>query len=258
MLHGIEAAGPAISLFAIAAAAPVGSFLGVAVLRSGTESILWPARSHCPHCAVVLAPRDLVPLASWLAARGRCRSCGEPLGLFYPAIEIAALAVALWSVLASDGAWQAAAGCLLGWTLLTIAAIDQRRMIIPDILSLPLIPAGLAVAALTAPVPAGAIADSAVGAALGYAILAALAAVYRRLRGREGLGRGDMKLMAAAGAWVGWQGLPSVMLVAGSLGLILAACGVLAGRDLDARRRRPFGPALCLAFQAVWLHGTVA
>src|SRR5438874_1649551 len=101
----------------------VGSFLGVVTDRVEIpRTILW-GRSACPHCRAVLAPRDLVPVVSWALSRGCCRHCGKPLGLFYPAIELTALAVALWSAALAAGAtlW---ASDLLGWTLLALAVID--------------------------------------------------------------------------------------------------------------------------------------
>jgi leader peptidase (prepilin peptidase)/N-methyltransferase len=133
------------ALLLIFAAPCVGSFLGVVIERLPAERpILW-GRSACDHCGARLGARDLVPLASWALARGRCRHCGGRLSLFYPAIELAALAVALWSLAVLPG-WLAWAGSALGWTLLALAVIDARHMILPNELSLPLIPAGLAVA----------------------------------------------------------------------------------------------------------------
>jgi Type II secretory pathway, prepilin signal peptidase PulO and related peptidases len=241
--------------FGVVAAAPVaGSFLGVAVLRSGTSSILNPARSHCSHCGASLSARDLVPLISWTLSGGRCRHCGDRLGWFYPGMEIAALGVALWVAQALSG-WAIAVGCLLGWTLLTIALIDLRRLIVPDALSLPLLLAGLGLAVATD--LSGTMVDpwdALLGATLGYGAFALLGRGYERVRGMPGLGLGDAKLLAAAGAWVGVAGLPSVVLVAALAGL----AGALLAGATERDRRIPFAPALCLGFWVVWLHGPLA
>lgn len=233
-------------------AAPfIGSFLGVLVLRLPAGQPVGMARSICPHCGTVLGVAELVPLASWLALRGRCRHCSASLGSFYPAIELAALSVAAWAALVLPGplVWI---GCLLGWALLGAALIDLRHLVLPDVLVLPLIPLGIAVHALIAP---DRLPDHAFGAAAGYLGFVAVRALYRAVRRREGLGLGDAKLLAAAGAWVGWQGLPSVVL----LGALLTLAGLLAlrlaGRTVDVQGEIPFGPALALAIWIVWLYG---
>lgn len=173
----------------------LGSFLGLLVERLPAGESVVLGRSQCRSCNTTLGPRDLVPLLSWAVGRGRCRHCGVPLGWFHPGIELAAIAVALWSVAAAPG-WLAWASAGLGWTLLALAVIDRRHMILPDVLTLPLIPAGLAVAAFT---PGGGIAHHLIGVAAGAACLGAVAWAYWRFRGREGLGLGDVKLFAAAG-----------------------------------------------------------
>ena len=233
----------------------VGSFLGVLIERLPAGSPVVVGRSACPHCGVRLRAADLVPLLSWLAARGRCRHCRHRLGAFYPLVELAAVAVALSATLVLDetAAWLIGATLGLGWTLLTLSWIDHRHLVLPDVLTLPLIPAGLLVAWVVSP---ESLPHHLLGAALGYAGLAAVAALYRRARGRAGLGAGDAKLFAAAGAWLSWEALPSVLLIAGALGLVLALAGG-AGRRLAADTAVPFGPALAGAFWLVWLLGPV-
>lgn len=161
---------------------------------------------------------------------------------------MAAMGVAVWSALALTG-WSMVAGCLLGWTLLTIALVDARRLIVPDALSLPLLLAGLGLAIMWNSGPA----DALLGAGIGYASFVLLAWAYQALRGVPGLGLGDAKLMGAAGAWVGWQGLPSVVLIGALAGL----AGALAIGAADRDRRIPFAPSLCLGFWLVWLYGPV-
>ena len=231
----------------------IGSFLGLLIERLPVRENVVLGRSRCRACGATLGPLDLFPLLSWLASRGRCRHCHATLGWFHPGIELAALGVALWSVSVVPG-WLAWASAGLGWTLLTLAAIDHRHMILPDALNLPLIPAGLAVAALS---PGGGLVDHLVGVAAGAGTLAAVAWGYQWARGREGLGLGDVKLFAAAGAWVGWQGLSSVLLIGAATGLA-AAC-ILARPKGGAGSRQPvaFGPYLALGLWITWLYGPV-
>jgi leader peptidase (prepilin peptidase) / N-methyltransferase len=234
---------------AVLAAPFIGSFLGVVVRRlPDGRSIAW-ARSRCDGCGAPLSVRDLVPFFSWLVARGRCRFCGHSLGWFYPGIELAALAVALISVFVDSGEelWL---DCVLGWWLLALAWIDVRSWLLPDALTLPLVIAGLAAAGAFDP---EGLTDRAFGAAAGYLGLRALAIIYRALRGRDGLGGGDAKLLAAAGAWVGLRALPQVVLLAALAGLLAAACLRLAGVRLGAQSALPFGPFLALAIWLIWL-----
>lgn len=229
----------------------IGSFLGLIIRRLPDGLPIAFARSVCEECGGRLKARDLVPVVSWVAQKRQCRYCGHRLSWFYPSVEIAAFAVALSAVLVDgDGAWL---DCLLGWWLLTLGWIDLRRWVLPDALTLPLVLAGLAAAAAFD--PAG-LTQRALGAALGYTGLALIAALYRRLRGREGLGRGDAKLLAASGAWVGAAALPQVILLS-ALSALLAAAGLrLAGVRLGAQSALPFGPFLALATWVLWLCGS--
>lgn len=229
----------------------VGSFLGVVIERVDTpQSILW-GRSACPHCGTVLAPRDLVPLASWLLARGRCRHCGKPLGLFYPVIELAALGVALWSATLTAGA-AAWASDILGWTVLALAVIDARHFLLPDFLTLPLVPLGLGANALIDP---GNLESAVIGAAAGFLAIVVVRQLYWWWRGREGIGLGDAKLLAAAGAWVGWPGLPSVVLIAALAALAATLIRHIPRGSIPLTERVPFGSSLCIGTWIVWLYG---
>jgi len=236
---------------ALLAAPFVGSFLGVLVRRLPDGIPIAWSRSRCECCGAALSAGDLVPLYSWLASRGRCRYCGHSLGWFYPGIELAAIAVALTATKVDHGGeiWL---DCLLGWWLLALAWIDIRRWLLPDPLTLPLVIAGLVVTAILDPVK---LTENALGAAAGYLSLRVVASLYRVLRGREGLGRGDAKLLAASGAWLGAGALPQVVLGAAVTGLFAAGCLQLAGTRLRARSALPFGPFLALATWLLWLFG---
>ena len=240
-------------LLLVLAAPMVGSFLGLLIVRLPAGEPVVAGRSRCPACGETLSARDLVPLLSWLAHHGRCRHCGGEISRLYPAVELAALAIALWALSVLPG-WLAWAGAGFGWALMTLAVIDARHFLLPDALTLPLAPAGLAIAWFANP---DALFDHAIGGLAGAGTLALIALIYRRLRNREGLGRGDVKLLGALGCWTAWQGLPTILLYAALAGLLWALAARMAGRRLDATTRLPFGPFLCLAGWLVWLYGPV-
>ena len=232
----------------------IGSFLGVLVRRlPDGRAIVW-SRSRCEACDAVLTARDLVPLISWIASRGRCRRCGHPLGWFYPGIEVAALLVALVA-LGVDGVPRAWLDSVLGWWLLALSWIDVRRWVLPDVLTLPLIVAGLLAAILFEP---ESLIDRALGAVFGYLALQAVAAGYRAMRGREGLGGGDAKLFGAAGAWVGVMALPQLILAAALIALATAGALRLGGVRLHARSALVFGPFIALPTWVFWLYGPLS
>ena len=226
----------------------IGSFLGVVIDRLPVGLSAVAGRSHCEGCKRALAPLDLIPVLSFLALRGRCRGCRGPIPIHLPLIEGAALAIALWGWLTVPSGvllWT----CLLGWGLLALAVIDARHMILPDALTLPLIALGLGASLWLPGLSSG---MHLAGAALGAAALWALRAVYSRLRHTEGLGLGDVKLFAAAGAWVGPGALASVLLIAGVSGLIYAA---RRGRQRGPDAPVAFGPFLCAGTWLTWLYG---
>jgi len=142
--------------------------------------------------------------------------------------------------------------CCLGWCLLALGAADWRDGVLPDALTLPLIPLGLAAAFMDDP---SSVADHAIGAVAGFASFALIRWLYRRWRGRDGLGFGDVKLLAASGAFVAWDGLPSVVLIGAVTALGLALLTTASGRKLALDQRVAFGPALCFATWLVWLYG---
>jgi leader peptidase (prepilin peptidase)/N-methyltransferase len=229
----------------------VGSFLGLLAVRLPERRPVLIARSQCDHCGAVLGPFELIPLASWLWLRGRCRHCRAPITGVALFMELAALAVVAWAALAVSG-WVFAVTCILGWLLLVLAVIDWRAFLLPDVLTAPLAILGLVATYLLNP---DAILDHVIGAAAGFAVLAIIAAAYKRWRGRDGLGLGDAKLLGALGAWVSWQGLPSVVLYAAVIGLIAVLVQSRLGRGLTAATRIPFGTFLALGGWLVWLYG---
>ena len=176
--------------------------------------------------------------------RGRCRQCGTPIGWFYPAIELAALAIAAAAFDADGDTLRMWIDAGLGWALLCAAWIDAKTYRLPDAITLPLILAGLAVTWLEQP---AAIYNHAAAAALGYVSFRLLDKLYLAIRHRQGLGAGDAKLLAGAGAWLGLAALPDVVLGGGLIGIALA---LFTQRYGKLQRHQPiaFGPALALSF----------
>jgi leader peptidase (prepilin peptidase)/N-methyltransferase len=239
----------ALPVFTALSAPCVGSFISAIGDRLPQGRAVMFDRSRCESCAKQLHWYELIPIWSWIVQAGICRGCGARIGWPVLCAELGALGVAIWALLVLPTA-ALLPGVAFGWTLLLLAIIDSKTMRLPDSITLPLLLAGLATAALLVPAE---LAGHLLGAALGYASLALLAIVYRSIRGRVGLGGGDAKLFAAIGAWIGWQGLPSVLLISGLSGLAYA---LFRGRGrVCAQERIAFGPALALGGWIVWLYG---
>ena len=235
----------------VPAGACIGSFLATVAWRLPRGISTVSPRSACDRCATPLTARDLVPMLSWSVQRGKCRHCGAAIDPLYPLVELGATVVAVWSVSAFTG-WYIFASCVLGWSLITLSAIDLRHRILPDRLVLPLIGAGLVVAWID---PTTDITANLAAAAAGYLVFLAVSLLYRGIRGREGLGLGDAKLLAAAGAWLGWIALPSVVLIASAAALCgTIAMGTARGDSLARTTEISFGPYLALSFWLCWLY----
>lgn len=158
----------------------------------------------------------------------------------------------IWATLIIPGVSLLAVTCALGWSLLVLATVDALALRLPDILTLPLIVAGLAVAWW---LPDHDLAGHLAGALIVLAVLYGVAIAYQRIRNQEGLGFGDVKLAGVAGAWLGWQALPYVLLLACALGLVWIGVAIARRGREAARERIPFGVALCFAIWVIWLYG---
>lgn len=245
-------AAQAIAPISVVVLAPfIGSFLGVVASRLPEHRSIVFGRSACPHCSHPLAARDLFPIVSWLALRGRCRFCGAAIGAMPLLAEIGALAVAIAAASQTAG-WLLPVSCAFGWSLLLLAMIDWEHFWLPDAVTLPLIPAGLGVAYAIRPDLVWHHGAAMVG---GGAAAAATALLYRAIRKRDGLGFGDVKLIAALGAWLGIAGLPSAVLFAVVLALAFVLATSLAGRKTALTDRIAFGTFLALGGWIVWIAG---
>ena len=198
-------------------------------------------RSRCPGCGQPVRALDNIPVLSWLWLRGRCRHCSRRISVQYPLVELLSAAVAVAAVARFGVQGYTLVVIAFSWILLAAAVIDLRTTLLPDNLTLPLLWFGLLVAVTgLGPVDPT---DGILGAAAGYLVLWGLYHVFRLLTGKEGMGYGDFKLLAALGAWVGWQGLPLVVILSSFVGAVLGIAMIaLQGRDRAAPI--PFGPFL--------------
>jgi leader peptidase (prepilin peptidase)/N-methyltransferase len=242
----IDAVPPAfLTMVAGALGAVVGSFLNVCIYRLPLgRSIVWPS-SACPFCGRELSWYENIPVVSFLALRARCRTCAAPISVRYPLIE--ALTAAMFA-----GAWWyygaqplLASRLILGCALIVLFAIDLEHHLLPNAITLPGIVVGLVFSFFTEP----GWQSSLIGILVGYGVLFAVAEAYYRVRHEEGLGQGDVKMLAMVGAFLGWK-LALLTLMMASL------CGTLIGVLLIVTKRGgmkyalPFGTFLALGAAA--------
>ena len=228
----------------------IGSLLVDLVQRLPAGLPVLLARSACAACGRRLTPAELIPILYYVRQGGRCRCGASPIGPSHLAIELAAFVVPASAMLAGQTGAQLWTGCLLGWGLLVLAWIDATTLSLPDALTLPLIPAGLLATWFLSP---AVIAQNAAAAMLAYAAFALIRLAWRLWRRVDGLGAGDAKLFAVAGAWLGPAALPEIVVAAGLAGLAFAGALRLTGRPVGRTTKLPFGPPLALAIWAGWL-----
>ncbi|WP_419307016.1 prepilin peptidase [Chromohalobacter israelensis] len=264
---------PWLAVMAFVVGTLLGSFLNVVIVRlpvmlmqqwrqEARESLaletedvpaynLCTPRSQCPRCRAPIAWHDNLPLIGWLKRRGRCAHCQGRISAQYPLVELAA-GLLLFSVVMVHGAtWSALAWGGLCLTLLVVAVIDLRTQLLPDIITLPLLWAGLIYQLVFQPYWLG---NAVIGALAGYLLLWGFYWLFKWITGKEGMGYGDFKLLAALGAWFGWTILPILLILSAGLGAVIG--GLL---QLTHPRLRgmplPFGPFLALAGWVAVLFG---
>jgi len=223
----------------------IGSFLNVCIHRLPLgKSLVWPA-SACPGCGQKIQWHDNIPVASFLARGGRCRYCRATIGAHYPIVE------ALTSVMFAVAWWQYGPGVLLasrlvfGCALIVLFAIDLEHHLLPNAITLPGIAAGLVFSVFTPP----GIRDALIGVLLGGGILFAIAEAYYRIRHEEGLGMGDVKMLAMIGAFIGWKLTLLALMMASLAGSIIGVAMIVTRRG-SMKYALPFGTFLAVGAAA--------
>jgi leader peptidase (prepilin peptidase)/N-methyltransferase len=220
----------------------LGSFMNVCIYRlPAGKSIVWPP-SSCPKCGERVKFYDNIPVLSYILLRGKCRACRGTISWQYPLVELAIGLLSLTMFIRYGLTYQYFLYLLFACGLFVISLIDLHHQIIPDAISLPGIPAGLAASFV---IPDITWLDSIIGILAGGGSLYLVARVYEWLRGHEGMGGGDIKLLAMIGAWMGWRALPLIVLISSVVGT-LAALIFLIYSGKGFRTRIPFGPFLSL------------
>jgi leader peptidase (prepilin peptidase)/N-methyltransferase len=198
-------------------------------------------RSRCPQCDAQISAWQNIPVFSWLALRGRCAACNSRISARYPAVEVLTALLSLTVVAVFGYTWDAMFALFFSWLLITMALIDFDTRLLPDNLTLPLLWLGLLFNLRGGFVD---LQSAVIGAAVGYLILWSIYWVFKLLTGKDGMGYGDFKLLAALGAWLGWQALPMVILISSVVGILLGGTVLLIRKS---REPIPFGPFLAIA-----------
>ncbi len=219
----------------------IGSFLNVCIYRlPRRESLNWPG-SHCTSCNRALAWWENVPVASWVALRGRCRGCADPISAMYPIVEITTGAVFVAAYLLFGLTPLLAARLLFACAMIVLFAIDLRHRILPNAITLPGVVVGLL---LSLALPPGWLA-SLIGVLAGGGVLFALGEAYYRLRGIEGLGMGDVKMLAMIGAFLGWRLMLVTLILASFAGSFVGVAMMASGKG-TMQAALPFGTFLAV------------
>ena len=252
----------------------VGSFLNVVILRLpkrlewqwkrdsldmlGEPEVYDPPppgivveRSHCPHCKHQLSWWENIPVVSWLALRGRCRACQAPISVQYPLVELLTMLLVLCCVWQFGFGWKGFGAIVFSCFLVALSGIDLRTQLLPDQLTLPLMWLGLVASIDPLYLSAK---QALVGAIIGYLSLWSVWWVFKQLTGKEGMGHGDFKLLAAMGAWFGLQGILPTILLSSLVGAIIGSIW-LAAKGRDRATPIPFGPYLAIAGWLVFFWG---
>ena len=231
--------------------AVIGSFLNVCIYRLPRgESVAWPG-SHCPSCRQAIAIYDNIPVVSYLILRGRCRACHAPISIQYPLVE-AANAIGYVGVFWTFGfTGVACVYAVLVSALIVVTGTDLSHTMIPDAVTLPGIVMGLSCAALILPIG---IVDSLLGVMVAGGILWFLAWISPYVFGKEGMGGGDIKLMAMVGSFIGWQPALLAIMIGSLLGSLVGG-GLIVTRVMRREQYIPFGPFLAIgSFLALFFH----
>ncbi|HEY7866258.1 MAG TPA: A24 family peptidase [Psychromonas sp.] len=207
--------------------------------------------SRCPNCQHLIGPLENIPVISWLLQKGRCKHCGCKISKRYPSIELLTATLSLAVAYLLPFGWPLLFALVFTWVLISLTFIDFDTMLLPDSLTLPLLWLGLLINV------SGAFTDlnsAVLGATFGYLTLWSIYWIFKIVTGKEGMGYGDFKLLAALGAWFGWQALPLIILLSSFSGAIIGIAIVLASKDKQSRPM-PFGPYLAVAGWLFLVYG---
>jgi len=212
-------------------------------LSTATALTLARPRSRCPSCGLQISALENIPIVSYLLLRGRCSSCATPISLRYPLVEAITGLFSAYAIWHFGPTLQGAGALLLIWALIALTGIDFDTQLLPDSITLPLLWLGLAFNL------AGTYVDlfsAVIGAMTGYLTLWSVFWLFKLATGKEGMGFGDFKLLAALGAWLGWQMLPAIILLSSVVGAVVGICLIVATRH-GRNTPIPFGPYLAAA-----------
>ncbi len=217
---------------------------GEVVADAPAYNLLVP-RSQCPSCGHRIGALENIPVVSYMVLRGHCLACRAPISARYPIVEVLAAALAVAAILRFGATPAGIAASVFLWMLLALTLIDFDTQLLPDNLTLPLLWAGLLANVLGA-APIANLRDAVIGAIAGYLTLWIVYWLFKLIRGKEGMGYGDFKLLAALGAWLGWQMLPLIVLLSSVVGAAIGiSLVVFKGRDHQIPLA--FGPYLAIA-----------
>ncbi|MFK8054166.1 MAG: A24 family peptidase [Woeseiaceae bacterium] len=214
-------------------------------------------RSACPHCDRPITAIENIPVLSYAALGGKCRGCKAPISLRYPFVELLTAALSAWVAMHFGIGLEAVAGVALTWCLVALSGIDIDKQLLPDSITLPLVWLGLflslfhvdsATTLFIAP------SDAIAGALAGYLSLWSVYQLFKLITGKEGMGYGDFKLLAALGAWLGWQKLPVIIMLSAAVGAAFGIAMIIFDRERKGRPM-PFGPWLAAAGFLAMLYG---
>jgi leader peptidase (prepilin peptidase) / N-methyltransferase len=208
-------------------------------------------RSRCPHCQAPITALQNIPVISYLLLKGRCANCKAPISARYPIVEAVTGVLSLLVIWHLGVGWAGLLGLVFLWTLVALTLIDVDHQLLPDNLTLPLLWLGLMANSVSVFVP---LHEAVWGAAVGYLSLWSVYWLFKLATGKEGMGFGDFKLLAALGAWMGWQSVPLIIILSSLVGAVIGgAAMILAGRGRDFRI--PFGPYLAGAGLIAFIWG---
>jgi len=244
--------GSYMALYSVLLGLALGSFINVCIYRIPLKKSIVNPPSNCPHCGIRIKFYDNIPVISYILLLGKCRNCGHPISWRYPAVEAISGMLSLALFTRYGFGFQYLLFLLFILSLITISFIDLYHQIIPDILSLPGILLGWTTSLVIDNISWW---DSLIGIIAGGASLFIVGFIFERITGKEGMGGGDVKLLAMIGAWMGWRSLLPVIMISSLIGASIgSACLLWAGKGL--RVKIPFGPFLSLGALLYFFFGS--